>query len=519
MRTLSDELDVSLNISTLTGDYVVTQIYHNSVGVFSGQSYKGDSDTITFNLNDIVSQNRGKDDYLKLNKDKELDCVPMRALAFGTHTVYSRFDMGQIGRYRVWASDGTTNVQTDYENILSGYDYENKDIRPSMIVDNYDTELCRIMQGCNWYDNSEDEVGSFQNLLIPRVPAKPTNKFGIGLQLYHYNADGYTTARYSIRATLGRDVSLGAVWGKSNQTLLRLSDLYWNGISWPSTEDSSLFLKYETSSGDEFGDWEEGWTEYRGLVSASEIRVLGQKNGAITDLGVYEYGATYLVYMERYIRSNPSCRRWNWSQIRRGNLVVYTTDWNRNVNVIYNETQDYKDSFERVEIPRSSQAELQYDHLYAEPVFSETLETREFPDKFIGTCPVAILEGCYARYYLAWNDRYGDIQSQPFDGKIEFSEEIKTDEIMDYKQRRKVSHKAVQPKWKLNTKWLNEDIYPMYEAIFTSPYLLLYDTEQDKAWNVIITNSEYKQKTHKTEKGLFNLEIEVEANQKQNMTY
>jgi hypothetical protein len=77
----------------------------------------------------------------------------------------------------------------------------------------------------------------------------------------------------------------------------------------------------------------------------------------------------------------------------------------------------------------------------------------------------------------------------------------------------------VQPKWKLNTKWLNEDIYPMYESIFTSPYLLLYDTETDRSWNVILTDSEYKEKTFNTEKTLFNLEINVEANTKQNYIF
>ena len=77
--------------------------------------------------------------------------------------------------------------------------------------------------------------------------------------------------------------------------------------------------------------------------------------------------------------------------------------------------------------------------------------------------------------------------SQPFDGKIEYSEDIENDEIKDYKERRRVSHKTVQPKWILNTKWLSEDVYPMYEAIFTSPYILLYDTLTDRAWNVSLS--------------------------------
>jgi hypothetical protein len=59
----------------------------------------------------------------------------------------------------------------------------------------------------------------------------------------------------------------------------------------------------------------------------------------------------------------------------------------------------------------------------------------------------------------------------------------------------------------------------MYESIFTSPYLLLYDTETDRSWNVILTDSEYKEKSFNTEKTLFNLEINVEANTKQNYIF
>jgi len=59
----------------------------------------------------------------------------------------------------------------------------------------------------------------------------------------------------------------------------------------------------------------------------------------------------------------------------------------------------------------------------------------------------------------------------------------------------------------------------MYESIFISPYLLLYDTETDRSWNVILTDSEYKEKTFNTEKTLFNLEINVEANTKQNYIF
>lgn len=113
-------------------------------------------------------------------------------------------------------------------------------------------------------------------------------------------------------------------------------------------------------------------------------------------------------------------------------------------------------------------------------------------------------------------DKYGDIQSQQFDGKVEYSEGFEKAEMMDHKMKRRIIRNELQPKWRINSKWINEEYYPFYEAIYTSPYVLLYDTKTDRAWNVIVTDSEYREKTFKNEKKLFNLELNVEANTKQN---
>lgn len=119
------------------------------------------------------------------------------------------------------------------------------------------------------------------------------------------------------------------------------------------------------------------------------------------------------------------------------------------------------------------------------------------PSEYIGKCPIAIIEGCYSRYYLAWMDRYGDYMSQPFEGKYEYSEDFEKSEMKDYKLKRRIIHNEIQPKWKLNSTWINEEFYPFYEAIFTSPYLLLYDTKTDRAWNVILSDNSYFEKTFK----------------------
>ena len=60
---------------------------------------------------------------------------------------------------------------------------------------------------------------------------------------------------------------------------------------------------------------------------------------------------------------------------------------------------------------------------------------------------------------------------------MEYSEDITNEEILSYTGRRRKSNVVVQPKWKLNSGWLKEQLFPFYESIFISPILKLYDTK------------------------------------------
>lgn len=133
---------------------------------------------------------------------------------------------------------------------------------------------------------------------------------------------------------------------------------------------------------------------------------------------------------------------------------------------------------------------------------------------------IAIIDkGCLPKYYLMWQDRYGGLQSQPFEKTETFSIDYKYDEMKDYQNfRRNVTIEA-QPKWKIQTDWIDEEYYPYYESIFVSPYLLLYDTEEDKSYNVIAKGTNYTEKTWKNQHKFFNLELEVEQTKLQNILY
>lgn len=125
-----------------------------------------------------------------------------------------------------------------------------------------------------------------------------------------------------------------------------------------------------------------------------------------------------------------------------------------------------------------------------------------------------------SRFFLRWKDRYGMPQVQPFGGTEKYSESIESREITDYKNTRRIVGKSIQPKFLLNSGWIEEQYYPYYESIYISPYLQLYDSVYDKLYNVILTNNDYEKKTAKNQnKQLFNIQLEVELDTKQTMIY
>lgn len=132
---------------------------------------------------------------------------------------------------------------------------------------------------------------------------------------------------------------------------------------------------------------------------------------------------------------------------------------------------------------------------------------------------VAEINSCKERYYLLWQDRYGSYQSQPFKGKMEYSEDITNEEILSYTGRRRKSNVVIQPKWKLNSGWLKEQLFPFYESIYVSPILKLYDTKTEHEYDVILKDTPYVEKKYLNDKKLLSIELNLEATQTQNIIY
>lgn len=129
--------------------------------------------------------------------------------------------------------------------------------------------------------------------------------------------------------------------------------------------------------------------------------------------------------------------------------------------------------------------------------------------------PIAVVDDCPSRYYLMWQDRFGGIQCQGFSGRETYSESISTIQIQNYQGHRRNATHIVDPTYALNTKWLTEEEYPIYESLFTSPYLLLIDTELDKQYRVILVGEDYTEKTFRNQKQMLNLNIQVKVDKLQ----
>lgn len=86
--------------------------------------------------------------------------------------------------------------------------------------------------------------------------------------------------------------------------------------------------------------------------------------------------------------------------------------------------------------------------------------------------------------------------------------------------KKRIGSGQTTPKWKLVSGWLKEDEYQIYESMFVSPYVTLVDTQNQKAFSVLITDTSYTEKTYKNQnKQLCNFTVNVKLNKEDRMYY
>lgn len=132
---------------------------------------------------------------------------------------------------------------------------------------------------------------------------------------------------------------------------------------------------------------------------------------------------------------------------------------------------------------------------------------------------VAIIDICPARYYLMWKDRAGSYQSQRFEGVETFTESFSKEFVINSTGYKKPNTIGINPKIKIQTGFIDDELYPYYESIFVSPQLLLYDTKEDRSYPVNVTG-DFTEKTFKNQgRQFFNLQLDLEFATQQNIIY
>ena len=126
---------------------------------------------------------------------------------------------------------------------------------------------------------------------------------------------------------------------------------------------------------------------------------------------------------------------------------------------------------------------------------------------------------CPAKYYLQWIDRYKGVQCQPFNGKSTASISYNVQNIINrYNEKRPISFDNTYT-FDLNTGWLSDKEYPLFESLFVSPDLKLYDTENNISYKVIVVDKQFVEKTYKNQKKMFGFNIKVQINNNENIIY
>lgn len=350
-----------------------------------------------------------------------------------------------------------------------------------------------------------------QNGLLPRVPYVDTEKYGLGLLFrsrYPWQVVGDKLHPFQIQSQPAQ---------LRNTVYMSLDALYNEN---PTGNDNGIYAGSEIT-----GEPNDSWpfTEVIDIASEGQAVRIDETECRIVRAG-YEYGYFTLYAVKSMgldiiaevipVGAHASYTFKSQPDYTQVHLVYRAPTGASRVEPLFRlvfeggiiSANDTELSIE-FDTARGDESELE--------VIVENIKTNYFHRTIIQK--IAEFDCCPSRYYLQWVDRFGSLQSQPFDGRLVYTENIDTLEIQNYARHRRNVNWEIQPKWEINTKWLNEKVFPNYESIFVSPYLVLYDVKEDEVYDVILTDKTYKEETFRNDKKLFNLTLNIELDKKQNI--
>lgn len=486
MNTLDSRLIFYFSGSQVTGHTVGTYPYYlyryNLSGttdtIFVGNFfYDGSATSVTFDMTDII-----RSDGFVIKDDDFEDVYTM------SNKLINKY---QLKVY--WSAH--VSVSTSARWIGKFYSYPNKDIAPYS----------------NWIISDPNHF-TYKKYVIPMlqsyVPDAASYNNGESLLLPHYPM--YNDEQYQADNNCPFGLSLKFGDEVSSTTLafevgpMRFDDISYNILT-HNIQKNGPSCTYISNVGNV--------ADYRGIVPTSDgYAYITDRQYVIdvSDVGQTEGVKCFMRYPSQD-RSSSYQYRYAFAYIASGDnkwcgdltpndLTTVTTSW-----IIYS----------NVEYPTTGQG---VNELYNADGSTLYIVGDDAAWIYTYQTKVAVFDVCPKRYYLFWQDRYGSFQCQPFNDYANYSESFNRTEIQDYQNRRRNVNIQVQSKWKLNSGWIKEELYPYYESIYTSQVLILFDTKQNERFSVLVSG-DYEEKTYKNQKKLINMNLELTENKKQEFIY
>lgn len=500
MFFLSDNIEITVSGFEVSADGAyIYRVYIGNTLIFVGNTFLKSGDTSkNFYLNDILNNYQFKGNIKDGYNSGVIEIV--RVVLYVDDLTYSKHEeiafLNQYPNFNSAINTPTANGTSSWMPLLQGADY-NDTAKQLPFIPTYPF-VYSVVLPFN-YLGSYGVAEYYQKLLA-----------------YNRNTGQYTTSDYEF--IIGEDINDG-VYGLGNYYM---SDILSSNKLIGITNKNMKYV-----SGDNFRqtyfDYEfSQWVCESSTFTSPLFRMSFKLSGGSTTTKTSSY---------TYNGTNSFSISFNdvYSNDGYTTLTIGAFDENGKYEILpkYQLTFDVTNLFNN---QTSYNVPLTFDCTYTDNVL--TIKNRQFeidieeakPDELVidtdgEHTTIAKFDYC-SRYFLRWMDRYGMAQIQPFDSLTTYSEDFVYNETINYKNERKNSSINIQPKWKLNTKWLNKEVYPFYESIFVSPYLQLYDAKEDKIYNVVVSNKEYVEKTFRNQnRQLFNLQLEVELSSTQKMIF
>lgn len=490
MKYLDEEIQLSfsnLPITQFDQTYTYT-IYQNNNPVFYGQAFKLINQTsLTLNVSEIIHS-------LTYNNNTLVLPLPQ----FVDKAIYT----GSIDQIKASLSINSSTYYSNIEDVALIYRYPHMTtvLNTYLYPTNYQyVALKNMLQGQN--------AANVNSILIPRIPYIDTREYGFGLVYQEFN---YPNCNIIAGGDLAGEVELQPQ-NNVNIWFSTLSEIFNNYatpdlIKNPDLLDPNHQVLATNQVSHGTGMWYDDYSFEFDAVTTTATNYIQ----TISSNGVR---------LENFFDLKQLADGEHYLQIKiKGSIYMYairigTTANNVDIPIVAGYESWLQDPNREFVIDIAINKSGRLFECKLNSIMYYPNETAYLVQGGSKICEIDY--DCQEDYYLMWIDRYGSFQSQPFKGQMKYTEKFDTLEIQNYNGNRRKTYWKTQGSFSVNSGWIKSNTYPIYESIFVSPYLLLYDVKNNKSYNVICMDNSYEEKTFKNEKKMLSISLTLEINKAQ----